>query len=163
MSSRVQPQFRHLAKSDVQFMRDMTRDELAAWNGLMAGDLTPFADLMETEDGIIHPILQRWLVKLIKGSAIDTDYRLTANKHPDLPRVTDGLRHQRIAALSTLRTAQIVAQNGGFEPGQTAGAFQAAMDATGLQERQVKAHWAKHKTFLRVMRANGLGGKVKPR
>lgn len=149
--------------SDPSEMRDMTADELAAWDGLIEGDLRPLADLMELGDGTIHPILQRWLVKLIRGSVRETDYRLVAGKHPDLARVTDGPRHQRLASLATLRTANIVAQNGGLERGQTEGAFQAAMDATGLKERQVKEHWSKHKGFMRFLRAHGLGGTVKPR
>lgn len=144
-------------------MRDMNSQELEALNGLIAGDLDPLCVILENENDALHPLLQRWLLKLIRGSSSETDFRLTASTHPDLKRASDGARHQRLASLTSLRVAKIVAQNGGFERQQTAGAFQAAMDVTGLSERTVKAHWARHKSFLRVMVARGLGANVKGR
>lgn len=38
-------------------MRDMTEAEVAAWNGMIDGDLAPLADVLEAEDGQLHPVL----------------------------------------------------------------------------------------------------------
>lgn len=135
--------------------RDMTAAEIAAWNGLIAGDLEPLADVLEDGDDTLHPILQRWLVKLIRGTIQDTDFRLRADKHPDLARASDGLQAQRLADMQSLGTALKVLRHGGLRR-QWEAAVQATMDETGQSRRTVAAHWKQHKQFIRFSLASGV-------
>ncbi len=135
--------------------RDMTAAEIAAWNGLIAGDLEPLADVLEDGNDTLHPILQRWLVKLIRGTVRDTDFRLRADKHPDLARVSDGLQAQRVADMHSMQTALKVLRHGGLRR-QWEAAVQATMDETGQSRRTVAAHWQKHKQFIRFSLARGI-------
>jgi hypothetical protein len=136
-------------------MRDMSKAELAAWNGLIAGQLEPLADILAAEDAELHPILARWLVKLIRGSPSETDYRLRADKHPDLARASDGLQAQRLNGMHSLQTALKVLRHGGLR-GQWEAAVQATIDETGLKRRTVAAHWSEHKQFILFSLASGV-------
>jgi hypothetical protein len=133
----------------------MSQDELAAWNGLIAGELEPLADLLSIGDGQLHPILQRWLVKLIRGSAQETDFRLRVDRHPELARASDGLHAQNLSNLHSMSTALRVLRHGGLR-GQWEAAVQATIDETGLSRRTVAAHWAQHKQFIQVSIARGI-------
>lgn len=136
-------------------MRDMTPDELAAWNGMIAGDLNALADVLDTDDDALHPILRRWLVKLIRGTARETDYRIKLDKHPDLARVSDGIQHQQLADLQSLQTALTLLSHGGLR-GHWDAAVVETMSETKLGRRTVAAHWAKHKRFIQAMIARGV-------
>lgn len=140
--------------------RDLTAAELAAWNGLIAGELDPLADLLEEGDGLLHPILQRWLVKLIRGSVDESDFRLVADKHPDLKHISHGPRAKRLASLNTMQTALIVFHAGGLDDVKLEAAIEAAIAETGQSRRTVFSHWSKHKMFLKAMRAHGVLGKA---
>lgn len=135
--------------------RDMTADELAAWNGMIGGDLNALADVLEGEDGELHPILRRWLVKLIRGTTNETDYRLSLDKHPDLARVSDGIQYRRQADMHSLQTAMKVLKNGGLR-GQWEAAVTDTMTETGLKRRTVAEHWTRHKEFIQIMLARGM-------
>lgn len=142
-------------------MRDMTSEELAAWNGLIAGKLMPLADVLDGDDDALHPIIRRWLVKLIRGSLDATDYRLVVEKHPDLSHAAKGPRAKRVASLSTMGTALKVVGFGGLDDVKLESAVQAVMTETGQSRRTVMSHWAEHKHFLTAMLAHKMISGVK--
>ena len=137
-------------------MRKMSEAELAACNGLIAGDLEPLADVLDTEVGELHPILQRWLLKLIRGSSDETDFRLVAMRHPDLKRASDGPRAKRLASMAKLDTAIEMVRNGALNEGQWEAAMLATIENTGLARSTIAGHWSDRKRFLLFCRARGL-------
>lgn len=134
----------------------MTDAELAAWNGLVEGDLLPLADVLRSEDGTLHPVLARWLVKLIDGSTNETDFRLQVTKHPDLKRPTDGQGAKRKQRAKELRTALAFARHGGLEDGGYDSAMAATMEETGLSRATINNHWVEHRRLIKFSLAHGI-------
>lgn len=137
-------------------MRDMTEAELLAWQAMVEGNIRPLAEVLDTEGGELHPILQRWLLKLICGNVDETDYRLTVGRHPDLGRASDGPGAKRRASLEKLSTALAMARNGAFEDGQWEAALKATQSETGKGRSTIADHWSSKKRLLEFSRAHGI-------
>lgn len=135
-------------------MRDMTEAEVAAWNGMIDGDLAPLADVLEAEDGQLHPVLQRWLRKLISGTWHETDYRLKLDRHPDLKRASDGPGAQRKASQRDLEIALAMFRNGALTNCESACA--AVKKKTGKGRATIMAAWSKKKGFIEFSLAHGI-------
>lgn len=134
----------------------MTEAELAAWNGLIQGDLEPLADLLAEGSGSLHPILQRWLVRLIRGSSEDVGMRLEIIKHPDLTRLSQGPEAQRRQSLEELRTALTMRRHGAFLRGQHEAAVSATAAETGLKRSTIEGHWSRRRSFIKICEAHGV-------
>jgi hypothetical protein len=137
----------------------MTPSELAAWNDLIGGELGPLADLLEEGNAEVHPVVQRWLVKLIRGTTRDTDFRLAVIRHPDLNRASDGLQAQRRASLERLRTALVMFRAGALEQGQWDAAVVETIQKTGSSRATIAAHWSDQRAFIRFCRSREI---IKP-
>lgn len=136
--------------------RDMRADELAAWKGLIEGDIEPLADLLEAENSELHPIVQRWLWKLIRGSPRDSDYRLKVCRHPELTQPALGIQATRRRKAKGLPVALAMFRNGALEPSQHETALAETMEQTGLSRSTVEKHWSAHKGFIRFSVSHGL-------
>jgi hypothetical protein len=144
----------------VRDMRDMNEQELAAWNGMQSGDLKPLVPLLEDEEVALHPILQRWLRKVIVGTATETDWRLILQQHPDIARKSDTKSYQRKLSKKQHETALAMLRNGALNEGEWDAAVTATMAETGQSRATVTKHWSEQKAFIKVCRANGIGGSV---
>jgi hypothetical protein len=137
--------------------RNLTAAEMEALNRMKtAGDVSGLGALLADETKELHPVLRRELVKLIQGSAADTDFRLTAVRHPDLARKQHGRRARLTANSASLQTALIVRRHGGHLPGQWEAAIAATVSETGLSRSEVTDRWARHKETLSIFAAHGV-------
>ena len=101
---------------------DMTADELAAWNGLLVGELEALADALEPENGRLHPVLQRTLVRMIRGGHELTDFRLKVSPHPDLRHGRQSRNEKAKERAVSWNSAVEYVRHGGMERGQGGGA-----------------------------------------
>lgn len=142
-------------------LRDMTAPEIEAVQGMMDGDVVPLAALLEQEEPDIHPIVQRYMVRLLSGSADESDYRLKVITHPDLKSPKQGRRHQLREQAKKVGTAMKMAQHGALREGHIEAAISATKEETGLDRATIFRHWKAQKDFIRFCIAHGhleLGG-----
>lgn len=136
--------------------RNMTEPELAAWNGLIQGDLGPLADLLAEGHEELHPILQRWLLRLIRGSSDETGFRIRVDKHPDLKRLANGPEAKRSRGAHELRTALLMRANGAFVESCWESAVAATARETGFNRSTIAGHWGRHRAFLKLCEEHGV-------
>jgi hypothetical protein len=96
-------------------MRDMTKAELEAVEGMTSGRLGPLADLLASEAADIHPLIQRTIWKLIRGSADQSDYRLELCRHPDLRDLRKGNVAEGRKEAEQVRLARSLSRLGEYE------------------------------------------------
>lgn len=135
--------------------RDMTDLELVVAGELLDGKLDALAKLLALE-GDVHPIVQRYLQRLICGSSSQTDFRLRVDRHPELKSPKSGARAMMLSSTKRLQTALVMARHGGLNKGQFEAALTATIDETGLDRATVCRHWADQKRFVRFCIARGI-------
>lgn len=138
-------------------MRGMRKDESAAWNGLHNGSLDKLADLLEQGDGQLHPILQRKIVELIRGSVNETDYRMMIGRHPDLKRASFGQMAKRRGRSRELAIALAMYRHGALTNAEAACAAVAA--ETGLGRATIMRAWGKGDKRYKLNPASKVTGK----
>lgn len=129
-------------------MRSMSKAELVVVNDLRRGKLDSLGEMLSDESVALHPLINRALRNLICGSSLTSDYRLIADRHPDLPRVSDGKVYQRERSANRLAVALSVACAGGLESGQFESALREAMAEHKLSRATVAKIWSEFRDFF---------------
>lgn len=125
--------------------------ELAAIEGLYAGDLEPLGALLNEMLGsgthTMHPSLLFQLRLMISGKANECDWRLDAKRHPELGKGQSG-SEQDSQVRKELGTALAMARNGALLKGGYEAAIAETMAQTGLGRATVAAHWSRRKAHI---------------
>ena len=140
----------------------MTEAELAAIEGLDAGDLHPLAGLLAEDGDRMHPAIMLRLRMMIVGTADQIDWRLKIARHPDLGR------GQANAERSTeirkeLHTALIMVREGALCEGGFGSAVNATAAKLGIGESTVERHWTNQREhILNDIRAGIIDPRILP-
>jgi len=125
------------------------------FDALQQGKLDMLADYLIEVDGKIHPVVSRYIVKLIRGSKDDTGWRLKLANHPDRIRNERGREQRLQGSKRNMKMAFFVAELNGFERGNLDRALHEASKKFGGSVSDIKKKIAPYRDVA-VLRTHAL-------
>lgn len=125
----------------------MTEAELAAINGLYAGNLKPLGDLLARCGDRLHPAIVLRLRVMINGDATESDWQLYAKRHPKL-RKGQSNAERSFQIRKELATALAMVKNGALGEGAYEAAVSQTAEDLGIGRSTVEAHWTEQRGHI---------------